>query len=116
MKQVIESIQPYEFELSNGEKLKAVVEEVVIEPPRVPSSYVDVRERRIFPDEARQRAVTYAGNCKMTLGWFKNGGRQASIDFDLGPIPVMVRVSYSAINCAREEVYLCHISVARLQS
>lgn len=93
MKKVLESIHPYEFELSNGEKLKVVIEEVVIDPPRVPTSQIDVIERRIFPAEARQRAVTYTGNCKMTLGWYKNEVRQASIDFDLGAVPVMIRVS-----------------------
>lgn len=93
MKTLISGIYPYEFELLNGEKIKILIEDVVIEPPRVPSTQIDVRERRIFPSEARQRAVTYTGNCKMTLGWYKNGGRQASIDFDLGAIPIMIRVS-----------------------
>lgn len=92
MKTVIGSIDPYEFELVNGEKMKVVIEECSIAPPRV-TSQIDVKERRIFPSEARQRAVTYTGNCTMTLGWFKNNVRQPSIDFDLGPIPVMVRVS-----------------------
>lgn len=92
MKTVIDSIKPYEFELVNGEKLKVVIEECSIKPPRV-TNQIDVKERRIFPAEARQRAVTYTGNCTMTLGWSKNGQRQPSIDFDLGPVPVMVRVS-----------------------
>ena len=94
LKTVIENIQPFEFELVNSEKIKLTIEECSITPPRVTST-IDVKERRIFPSEARQRAVTYSGNCSMTLGWFKNGARQTSIDFDLGPIPVMIRVSIS---------------------
>lgn len=91
MKDVLKNIQPYEFELINGEKLKVVIEECNITLPKV-SSQIDVKERRIFPAESRQRAVTYSGNCTMVLGWYKNETRQASIDFDLGPIPVMIRV------------------------
>lgn len=29
----------------------------------------------------------------MTLGWMKNGSQQPSIDFDLGAVPIMIRVS-----------------------
>lgn len=76
----------------NGEKLKVTIEECTITPPRV-SSQIDVKERRIFPSEARQRAVTYTGDCKIVLGWCKNDVRQVSVDFDLGPIPLMIRVS-----------------------
>lgn len=101
MKTVIGSIEPFEFELLNGEKIKVVIEECSIAPPRV-TNQIDVKERRIFPSEARQRAVTYTGSCTMTLGWFKNGARQASLDFDLGPIPVMVRVSILRFSFKRQ--------------
>lgn len=89
---IIKNLEPFEFELLNGEKLKVIIEECTITPPRV-STQIDVKERRIFPSEARQRAVTYTGNCTIVLGWYKNDVRQVSIDFDLGPIPLMVRVS-----------------------
>lgn len=91
MKDVINSLQPYEFELLNGEKLKVSIESCTIAPPRV-GTQIDVKERKIFPAEARQRAVTYTGTCEMTLAWSKNDKRQSSIDFDLGAIPVMIRV------------------------
>lgn len=91
MKDVLTSIQPYEFELLNGEKLKVFIESCSISPPRV-SQQIDVRERRIFPAEARQRAVTYTGNCTMTLGWYKNERKQPSLDFEMGPVPIMIRV------------------------
>jgi DNA-directed RNA polymerase I subunit RPA2 len=96
LKQVINSLDPHEFELTNGEKLKVFVEEVNITQPKV-GSQIDVKERRIFPAESRQRHVTYAGNCSMTLGWYKNGNKQPSLDFDLGQIPLMIRVSINAI-------------------
>lgn len=92
IKTILQSIKPYEFELSNGEKLKVKIEDISIAKPRV-SQQIDVKERRIFPAEARQRAVTYCGNCTMTLAWWKNGGKQTSVEFDLGPIPLMIRVS-----------------------
>lgn len=96
IKTVLKSIQPYEFELTNGEKLKVIIEDISIAKPRV-SQQIDVKERRIFPAEARQRAVTYSGNCTMNLGWWKNGAKQASVEFDLGPIPLMVRVRFLMI-------------------
>lgn len=113
---MLENIQPYEFELANGEKLKILIEDIVIEPPRVNLTQIDVRERRIFPAEARQRAVTYSGTCKMSLGWSKNGIRQASIDFDLGPIPVMIRVSSEDILLSSSLTVWFLFSVARMQS
>lgn len=92
MQNILKAIEPYQFELNNGEKIKVNIDSCEITPPRV-NAQIDLKERRIFPCEARQRSVTYAGNCTMTLGWSKNDVRMVPIDFDLGPIPVMVRVS-----------------------
>jgi DNA-directed RNA polymerase beta subunit len=94
---MLEGLKPYEFELSNGEKLKVLIEDVSIAKPRV-TQQIDVKERRIFPAEARQRAVTYSGNCTMTLGWWKSGKKQSSVEFDLGPIPLMIRVSFAFLS------------------
>lgn len=92
MQSILKAIEPYEFELTNGEKLKVHIESCQITPPHI-NAQIDLKERRVFPSESRQRSVTYTGNCSMTLGWSKNGARQPSIDFDLGEIPIMVRVS-----------------------
>lgn len=116
MRTVIESIEPYEFELSNGEKLKVAIEDINIDKPRV-SQQIDVKERRIFPAEARQRAVTYSGNCTMNLGWWKNGAKQASIEFELGAVPLMIRVSFCLkIPKTLLNFNISFISVACLQS
>lgn len=93
MQTILDRIEPYEFELVNGEKIKVNIESCEITPPRI-NAQIDLKERRVFPSESRQRSVTYTGNCSMTLGWSKNGTRQAPIDFDLGPIPIMVRVRF----------------------
>lgn len=85
MDQVLKSIEPYEFALLNGDKLKVSIESCTITRPEV-SSQIKVKEKRFFPAEARQRAVTYAGNCTMTLAWSRNGVKNTSIDFDLGPV------------------------------
>lgn len=85
MDQVLKSIEPYEFALLNGDKLKVSIESCTITRPEV-SSQIKVKEKRFFPAEARQRAVTYAGNCHMTLAWSRNGVKNTSIDFDLGPV------------------------------
>jgi hypothetical protein len=58
---VLKSIKPFEFELSNGDKLKVFIEECNVSPPRI-SQQIDVKERKIFPS-------------------------------DLGPVPIMIRVS-----------------------
>lgn len=93
MQTIIQSLDPYEFELINGERIKIHIESCKITPPTI-NTQIDVRERKVFPSEARQRSITYTGNCSMTLGWSKNdSARSGSVDFDLGPVPVMVRVS-----------------------
>lgn len=99
MRLILDNLDPYEFELNNGDRLKVKVENCEISPARlntIPVTNSDKEpELRIFPAEARQRAITYTGNCIMTLAWSKNGHKNASIDFDLGPMPVMVRVSFN---------------------
>lgn len=101
MKTIINTLDPFEFELINGERIKIQVENCEITSPRI-TTQIDVKERRVFPSEARQRSITYTGNCNMTLGWSKNGTRHGSIDFDLGQIPIMIRVSsksFKILNC-----------------
>jgi DNA-directed RNA polymerase beta subunit len=97
MQSILDSLDPYEFELVNGEKIKVNIETCEITAPKI-TTQIDVYDRRIFPAEARQRAITYAGNCTMTLQWSKNDVKQAPIEFDLGAIPVMIRVNF-AIFC-----------------
>ncbi|CRK88797.1 CLUMA_CG002625, isoform A [Clunio marinus] len=87
---VIANIDPFEFELSNGEKIKIRIENCSIAKPQI-NQQIDVKERRFFPAEARQRAVTYGGNCLMTLAWTKNDVNQGTLDFDLGQAPIMIR-------------------------
>lgn len=93
MADVLRNLEPHEFELINGERIKVNIESCDIKPPRI-STHVDVKEQRIFPAEARQRSITYTGSCTITLGWVKNHTRMGSIDFDLGPIPIMIRVRF----------------------
>lgn len=85
MEQAIKSIEPYEFQLLNGEKLKISIESCSITRPEIPSQ-IKANEKRFFPAEARQRAVTYAGNCNMTLAWSRNNVKNTPIDFDLGSV------------------------------
>lgn len=92
IRNVLENLDPYEFEIQNGEKLKLVIENCSISEPTVPITHVHVRERKIFPTECRQRASTYSGKCTLSLGWYKNDIKQPSIDFEMGEIPVMVKV------------------------
>lgn len=106
---VLENLNPYEFELQNGEKLKLVIENCSISEPRVPGIQIDVRERKIFPTECRQRASTYSGKCTLTLGWYKNDAKQASIDFEMGDIPVMVKVRKD--NRKNINIHLCLFSM-----
>lgn len=91
MEQMIKSIEPYEFALLNGDKLKVSIESCSITRPEIPTQ-IKVKERKFFPAEARQRAVTYAGNCNMTLAWSRNGVKNASIDFDLGPVSLNAKI------------------------
>lgn len=97
MQTILKRIEPYEFELVNGEKIKVSIESCEITPPRI-NAQIDLKERRVFPSESRQRSVTYTGNCLMQLAWSKNGIKQPAIEFDLGAIPIMVRVRLKKFN------------------
>ncbi|KAG5670198.1 hypothetical protein PVAND_000476 [Polypedilum vanderplanki] len=97
MRLILDNLEPYEFELNNGDRLKVKVENCEILRPRL-TSQPEAKIQKVFPSEARQRAITYTGNCMMTLAWSKNGHKNASIDFDLGPLPIMIRSKACNLN------------------
>jgi DNA-directed RNA polymerase beta subunit len=92
MQDILNNLDPHEFELINGEQIKVSIENCEIKAPRVVIP-IDATEKRVFPAEARQRATTYTGNCTITIQWSKNKSRMGSLEFDLGMIPIMIRVS-----------------------
>lgn len=88
----VENIAPVFVELSNGDKIRLCIEECTIAPPTIPLGAIDVKERRIYPTECRQRGVSYKGMCAVRIGWDVNGLRQPSVDKDLGEVPIMMKV------------------------
>lgn len=89
------NIQPIEFEISGGDRVKIFIESISIEKPQVPASCIMVRNKRINPSECRQRASTYSGVCSVGVGWSINGVPKPVIYKIMGEIPVMLKVSFA---------------------
>lgn len=86
------NIQPVEFEIPNGEKVKLFVESITISSPQVPTSCIAAKTKKVYPSECRQRACTYSGACSVGVGWSVNGVPRPTIDKSMGEIPIMLRV------------------------
>lgn len=87
------NIQPVEFEIPGGDRVKIFIESVSISPPQVPPSWINVKgNRKLYPTESRQRASTYAAPCIVGVGWAVNGITRPTVDKSMGEIPIMLRV------------------------
>lgn len=87
----LNNIEPVEFQIETGDRIKLVIEDCSILPPTVPLGNFNVKERRIFPTECRQRGATYKGVCNVKIGWYVNGLKQSSVERDLGEVPIMLK-------------------------
>lgn len=88
----VKNIQPIEFELIPGERVKLFIENISIGAPQVPATCITVRNKKIYPSECRQRACSYTGPCTVTVGWAVNGAPRAPVDKHMGEIPIMLKV------------------------
>lgn len=82
---------PCSFKTPAGEKIELYLESIHITHPQVPFSVIDVKDRNIYPTEARQLHKSYTGNCSVKVGWRADGVEKASINVDLGDVPIMLK-------------------------
>lgn len=89
-----------EFSLASGERIKLTFDDCVISNPEIPLDQIGTRNKIIYPTECRQLGTTYGGQCTVTLQWYKNDVKQPPVNFDLGQIPIMVKVivRFSIVN------------------
>lgn len=88
---VIRNLDPVEFELPNKSRISLRISSCSIANPTVPLNQINVREKRIFPSECRQKNETYAGMCTIVIDWDVNGQPKPPITKDIGHLPVMLR-------------------------
>ena len=92
LNKAIHEIYPVQFVLDSGDKIKLWIEDAKIREPRVPENTIGVKNRKIYPTECRQRGSTYKGLLIVKVVWSVNEKEQATIDKELGEIPIMVKV------------------------
>lgn len=90
----LNNLSPQDFELPNGENIVLKIEECFVSFPEVPSEVIGVETRKMYPTECRQRASTYSGMVNILLHWSKDGEKQPPMNFDIGRIPIMLKVTY----------------------
>ncbi|XP_059618200.1 DNA-directed RNA polymerase I subunit RPA2 [Phlebotomus argentipes] len=91
IKECVSNLRPLEFELPTKDRVCLRIEKCNVGNPMVPQSMTDVRTRRIYPMECRQRNSTYRGQVNLRLGWSLNGIPKPPIDKDVGEIPIMLQ-------------------------
>ncbi len=74
-----------------GNRITLRMDNVNLSKPVVSDRAKSVRERRVFPTEARERLFTYTGKLTARLCWSVNGDPEQSEIVSLGNCPVLVR-------------------------
>ena len=73
-----------------GNRLELRIDAVSLSRPLVPDRAKEARDRRVFPDECRNRLVSYRGRLTARVSWSVNYGPEQSELRDMGLVPVMV--------------------------
>ncbi|PKI84443.1 DNA-directed RNA polymerase [Malassezia vespertilionis] len=73
-----------------GNRLEMRIDSVSLSRPIVPDRAKDATDRRVFPDECRNRLVSYRGRLTARVTWSVNNGPEQSDIRDMGLVPVMV--------------------------
>lgn len=92
LSKAISDIDPIEFELPTGNRIKLKIQDAHINYSMLPVGVIGARSQFVYPTECRQRAATYKGKLMTTLEWFIDGKQQISIDKDMGDVPIMLKV------------------------
>ncbi|XP_055680598.1 DNA-directed RNA polymerase I subunit RPA2 [Lutzomyia longipalpis] len=86
----VKNLDPVEFELPNSDRVTLKVDSFAISNPTVPLNVTDVRTRRVYPMECRQRNASYRGQCNVRISWYVNGVPKPPINKDVGEVPIML--------------------------
>lgn len=75
-----------------GNRLEMWIDNVNLARPAASERSEGVRDPYVYPSEARERLVTYAGTLTARIQWSVNGGPPHSETKSFGQVPIMVRV------------------------
>lgn len=98
LKNVAKHSTPIQMQLPSGQKLKYSVQDVFVTSPSVPLDIIDVKNRKIYPKECRQRRQTYDGRCILRITWSLNDIEKTPFDIDFGNIPIMIKSKACNLN------------------
>ncbi|KAL4402349.1 ribonucleoside binding protein [Malassezia pachydermatis] len=73
-----------------GNRLEIRIDSVSLSRPMVPDRAKNALDRRVYPDECRNRLVSYRGRLTARITWSVNYGPEQSEIRDMGQVPVMV--------------------------
>ena len=75
---------------SRGNRLEMRIDAISLSRPMVPDRAKDALDRRVYPDECRNRLVSYRGRLTARVTWSVNYGPEQSELRDMGLVPIMV--------------------------
>lgn len=89
----VANLNPVEFSVANGDKIKVKVQEAKLSSPSAPIGAIGNLNCNIYPKECKQSAASYKGKLTILISWSINGREQVPFEKDLGNIPIMIKVS-----------------------
>lgn len=95
----LKAIPPFLHTLPSGQKLEVRVTNFKLSKPQVDTTCF-ARDKNLYPNECRQRGVSYMGRLNLEFVWYLDGNFMGSIDEAAGFIPVMLKSK------------LCHLEAA----
>ncbi|MBU0963350.1 MAG: DNA-directed RNA polymerase subunit B'' [Nanoarchaeota archaeon] len=99
--EIIPTIIPEE-----AESFRIKFTKITIKKPEVVEA--DGSRRKLFPMEARLRALTYAATIEVDVSVYVNDIQRESFTIEIGKIPVMIRSKYCHLYNLKEEELLVH--------
>ena len=91
-----------------GNRITLRMDSVNLSKPLINERAKGVRERRVFPTEARERLFTYTGKLTARLCWSVNGDPEQSDIVTLGNCPVLVRSNRCNLRCMSSMELVAH--------
>lgn len=98
LQDAIKDMDPVEFALPNGNKVRFIIENAHLDSPKIPLGSIGAKNQFVYPKECRQRKITYKGRLNINVAWSIDNKRQVSFVKDLGDIPIMLKSSRCHLN------------------
>lgn len=91
LRYAIKNIPTIEFKLKNNSKVSYKIIDCKIIPPRISELNLTAKDKKLYPNECRQRHTTYSGKIYTTIEYLHDGQVVDRYERLVGQVPIMVK-------------------------